>query len=242
MKKDTSRVPMIDILRGTALIGMVFHHSLVSYEIVFGTSVDFLYTKAFELIQLVFVSVFLLVSGICTNYSRNILKRGIIVFSAAMLLTVATCIVLPKFGIVGLNIYFGILHMFGLSMIIYARSEKFFKKIPASVGIVVFTVLFIGYYLFYSTAPTSDSWLLLIFGVLPNAMEYYGDYYPLLPFFFLFLTGTYVGKYVKEQKFPDWFYNTRCLPLEICGKKSLWIYVLHQPIIFPIMLAISYIK
>lgn len=241
MKVNSSRVPMLDILRGAALIGMVFHHSLVSYEIVFGTYVDFLYTKAFELVQLLFVAVFLLVSGICTNYSRNVLKRGVIVFLAAMLMTVATCFVLPQFGIEGLNIYFGILHMFGLSMIIYALLQKVFKKIPTWLGITLFTLLFIGYYIFYSTEPTSDSWLLLIFGFLPNSMQYYGDYYPLFPFFFLFLSGTFVGRLVKENKFPEWFYSFRCPLLELCGKKSLWIYVLHQPIIFPIMIAISYL-
>ncbi len=241
MKTDTNRVPMLDILRGAALFGMVFHHSLVSYEIVFGTYVDFLYTKAFELIQLLFVAVFLLVSGICTNYSRNVLKRGIIVFLAAMLMTVATCVVLPYFGIMGLNIYFGILHMFGLSMIIYSLGKKLFQKIPAAVGIALFTVLFVAYYIFYSTEPKSDSWLLLVFGVLPNAMEYYGDYYPLLPFFFLFLTGTYVGKYIKENRFPEWFYTVRCPFIEWCGRKSLWIYILHQPVIFPLMLAVSYL-
>lgn len=242
MNKSTSRVPMLDILRGAALIGMIFHHSLVSYEIVFGTVVDFLYTKTFEYVQLLFVAVFLLVSGICTNYSRSVLKRGLIVFAAAMLMTLATCVILPKFGIEGLNIYFGILHMFGLSMIIYALAKKAFQKIPAIVGIVLFSIFFIAYYVFYSTEPTSQSWLFLIFGVLPDSMLYYGDYYPLFPFFFLFITGTYIGKYIKEERFPDWFYTIRCKPLEFCGKKSLWVYVLHQPIIFPLMLAIYYLK
>ena len=240
MKSSTPRVPMLDIFRGAALIGMVFHHSLVSYEIVFGTTVDFLYTKAFVAIQLLFVAVFLLVSGICTNYSRNILKRGIIVFSAGMIMTLATCVVLPRFGIEGLDIYFGILHMFGLSMIIYALAKKVFERVPALLGIILSTLLFIVYYAFYATGPTSKSWLLLIFGVLPESMLCYGDYYPLFPFFFLFITGTYIGKYVKQQKFPDWFYTVRCLPLEFCGRKSLWIYVLHQPIIFPIFMAIYY--
>lgn len=242
MSKNTNRVPMLDIFRGAALIGMIFHHSLVSYEIVFGTTVDFLYTKTFTYIQLLFVAVFLLVSGICTNYSRNVLKRGLIVFGAAMIMTLATCVVLPEFGIVGLDIYFGILHMFGLSMIIYALGERFFKKIPPILAIISFTLLFIAYYMFYITEPTSDSWLLLIFGVLPNSMLYYGDYYPLLPYFFLFLTGTYIGKYVKENKFPDWFYKARFLPLEFCGRKSLWVYILHQPIIFPILMAVYYLK
>lgn len=242
MKKSIAdRVTMLDILRGVALIGMVLHHSLVSYEISFNATINILQTKAFEIVQLLFVAVFLLVSGICTNYSRNILKRGVIVFAAAMLMTLATCAVLPSVGITGLNIYFGILHMFGLSMILYAMFKKLFQKIPVYVGIVLFTVLFIGYYIFYMTEPMTDSWLFMVFGVLPYSMGSYGDYYPLLPYFFLFLTGTYVGKLVKERKFPRWFYTIRCPFLEFCGRKSLWIYVLHQPVIFPLMMLASYL-
>ncbi len=241
MKNAKNRVTMLDILRGGALIGMICHHTLVSYEIVFNATVNFLYTKAFQIIQLIFVVVFLLISGICTQYSKNILKRGSIVFAAAMLMTFATCCILPQFGIIGLNIYFGILHMFGLSMLLYHFGRRFFSKIPAPVGIIVFSLLFVIYYIYYSTNPTSDSWILMVFGILPNSIESYGDYYPLLPYFFAFLTGTYIGGYVKDNKFPYWFYNIRVPFLEFCGRNSLWIYVLHQPIIFPIMLALSYI-
>ncbi len=242
MKTAKTRVKMLDILRGAAVIGMVLHHALVSYEIVFQQSVPILYTAVFTAVQLLFVAVFLIISGICTHYSKNVLKRGVIVFLAGMLLTVATCYVLPAFEIYGLNIYFGILHMFGLSMILYALTQKVLKKIPAPVGIIVFTLCFIAYYAFYLSGPTSDSWLLLPFGFLPNSMEYYGDYYPLLPFFFLFLVGTYIGKYVKANKFPNWFYNSSCPPLEFCGRYSLYVYILHQPIIFPIMILLYSLK
>lgn len=240
MKNAKPRVAILDILRGTALVGMIIHHTLVSYEIVFQKSVDILYTAAFSAVQLLFVSIFLLVSGICTNYSKNVLKRGVIVFLAGMLLTVATCFVLPAFNIYGLNIYFGILHMFGLSMILYALFKKLLNKIPTVVGIIVSVMLFALYYAFYLTQPTSNSWFLLIFGILPEQMLYYGDYYPLFPFFFMFLAGTFIGKLIKQNKFPSWFYSVRCPVLEFVGKNSLLVYVLHQPIIFPIMILISY--
>ena len=241
MVETNSRVGMLDILRGIAVLGMVFHHSLVSAEIVFGISFDFLYTLAFEIVQLIFVIVFLLVSGICTNYSRNIVKRGVIVTVAALLVSFATCVVLPALGISGLNIYFGILHMFGLSMLIYGLLKAAFERINPVFGIVLFTVLFFAYYAFYKTEPMSDSYLLMIFGVMCNRIESYGDYYPLLPYFFMFITGTYIGKFVKAGKFPDFFYNARCKILQLCGKYSLWVYVLHQPVIFGLFMLISII-
>lgn len=236
--KSKNRVYMLDILRGGAVLGMVVHHGLVSYEIIFSKSIDILYTEAFSILQLLFVAVFLLVSGICTNYSRSLLKRGIIVFSAALLVSFATCVVLPAIGFYGLNIYFGILHMFGLSMILYALLRKVFEKINPILGIIIFSILFIAYYIFYRSGPTGSSYFLMIFGIIPESIESYGDYYPLFPYFFLFLVGTYIGKYIKKGVFPNWFYNTRCVPLEVCGKYSLWVYILHQPVIFGVLYAV----
>lgn len=237
-EKNKTRVFMLDILRGGAVLGMVLHHGLVSYEIIFGKSIDILYSEVFFTLQLIFVAVFLLVSGICTNYSRNVLKRGLIVFGAALIVSFATCVVLPAIGFEGLNIYFGILHMFGLSMILYALLKKPLERINPAVGIILFSVLFIAYYIFYRTGPTGSSYFLMIFGILPENIGSYGDYYPLLPYFFLFIAGTYVGKYVKNKAFPEWFYTFRCRPLEFCGRYSLWVYILHQPIIFGILYAV----
>lgn len=239
MTKSNNRVYLLDVLRGIAVIGMVFHHSLVSYEIMFYERIDFLYTELFSAIQLVFVSVFLLISGICTNYSKNVMKRGLVVFGAALVVSFATCVVLPVIGIEGLNIYFGILHMFGLSMILYALLKRLFDKIPATVAIVLFAVLFFIYYAYYMTEPTSDSYFLMLFGVLPESITSYGDYYPLFPYFFMFICGTYIGKFIRAGKFPQWFYSFRFKPLECIGKYSLWIYILHQPVAFGIMYLLS---
>ena len=242
MTSYSKRVYMLDVLRGIAVIGMVFHHALVSAEIVFNTYFDFLYTIPFHIIQLIFVCVFLLVSGICTNYSRSTVKRGLVVFGAAILVSFATCVVLPAVGFEGLNIYFGILHMFGLSMLIYGLLKKWLDKLDPLVGIIIFSVLFFAYYAFYLTQPLADTWLLMPFGVLPKDISSYGDYYPLLPYMFMFLVGVYLGKYVHSGRFPKRFYTMRCKPLELCGRYSLWVYILHQPVIFGLFYLISLIK
>jgi uncharacterized membrane protein len=232
---------MLDILRGIAVLGMVFHHGMVSAEIVFDTVFEIFYTPLFHGVQLVFVAVFLLVSGICTNYSRSIVKRGLIVTGAAAVVSVATCVVMPMMGMYGLEIYFGILHMFGLSMLLYGLFRKFFEKIPVKVGIALFTGMFIAYYPIYLAQFRSPYYILMIFGILPESITSYGDYYPLLPYFFLFLAGTYIGKYVKEGRFPKLFYTARCKVLEFFGRHTLWIYVLHQPIIFGLLMTIKII-
>ena len=34
---------------------------------------------------------------------------------------------------------------------------------------------------------------------------------------------------------PAWFYTLRCAPLEMISSKSLWIFLLHQPILIALL-------
>ena len=233
-KSDKKRIRMLDALRGIAICGMVLHHAVVSFEIVFGTSVEFLQTPVFLSLQLVFVAVFLLVSGICTNLGKHLLRRGLTVTGAAIVVTLVTAVILPAFGMTGIQIYFGILHMFGLSMLLYAAIRKLMAYVPAMAGAIVSLLLFIAYYIFYLNAPLTNGYGLLLFGVVPYGF-YSADYYPLFPFFFLFLCGTFVGRYVADKRFPAWFYSFSMPAFELIGRHPLIIYLLHQPVIFGIL-------
>ena len=68
------------------------------------------------------------------------------------------------------------------------------------------------------------------FGLLAPGF-YSSDYYPLIPWFFLFVCGYYLGAWVKEGKAPKWLYPSRLPCLEFVGRHTLWVYVLHQPIL-----------
>ena len=134
MKKD--RVHALDWIRGIAVLGMILHHALFAVEMVswmFDREITFpiLQTSLFWVLQELFVGIFLLISGICTAYSRSVLRRGLIVTAVAAIITLVTGVILPAVGVTGLEIWFGILHMFGLSMLLYGlfACKKRFKKI-----------------------------------------------------------------------------------------------------------------
>lgn len=239
-KSEKKRIGILDALRGIAICGMVLHHAVVSFEIVFSVQLDILQSPAFLCLQLIFVAIFLLVSGICTNLGKHLVRRGLIVTAAALLVSLVTAAVLPAIGVRGLEIYFGILHMFGLSMLLYAAIRKCLACVPAAAGAVISLILFIAYYIFYLNAPLVDGYWLLLFGLVPYGF-YSADYYPLLPFFFLFLCGTFVGRYVAEGKMNDWFYSFRLKPFEFIGRHPLLIYLLHQAVIFGVLSLISYL-
>ena len=240
MKKD--RVHALDWIRGIAVLGMILHHALFAVEMVswmFDREITFpiLQTSLFWVLQELFVGIFLLISGICTAYSRSVLRRGLIVTAAAAIITLVTGVILPAVGVTGLEIWFGILHMFGLSMLLYGLFTCKKRWVPAVTGIVLF-VLYLAMLECRDLVWAENA--LAVIGIMPEGF-YSADYYPLLPYFFVFLAGTFLGKPVKEHRFPAWFYSFRIKPLEWIGRHSLWIYLAHQPIIFGIYFLIFWL-
>ena len=159
---------------------------------------------------------------------------GLIVTAAALAVSAVTCLLLPALGIYGLEIRFGILHMFGLSMLLYGLFTCKKRWIPALTGAVLFCL-----WLAVVVCPGSaySETVLIAVGITPDGF-YSADYYPLLPYFFLYLAGTFIGPAVKEGKFPRWFYAARLKPIEWVGRNSLLIYLLHQVILFGIIYGI----
>lgn len=239
--KTHNRVYALDWLRGIAVLGMVFHHALVSVQMagwMFGKNVpiEFLETDWFYVLQQIFVAAFLLISGICTVYSRSVLRRGLIVSGAAVAVTLVTAHLMPALGVDGMQIYFGILHMFGASMLLYGLFTHPKRWVGAVTGLVLF-----GLWLYYTNEPQSmlSEQIRLLIG-FPYDGFYSADYYPLLPYFFAYLAGTFLGPLVRDRRFPAWFYQLRIRPLEWVGRHSLIIYLLHQVVLFGISFLVFY--
>ncbi|GAA2975233.1 hypothetical protein GCM10011539_07720 [Finegoldia magna] len=62
-----------------------------------------------------------------------------------------------------------------------------------------------------------------------NDKFYSGDYFPLLPWYFMYLVGYCAGDFLDIKL------NVRENLLSKMGKKSLMIYLIHQPIIMIIV-------
>jgi len=173
--------------------------------------------------------------------------RGARILGAAMCVSVVTCIIMPE-----MPIAFGILHLLGSCVLIYAATCRFINRIPAWLGISLCVLLLIlTYYLpdkryigigsFRLELPLElyANGDLMIFGFLPPGKAY-SDYFPLIPYIFPFFMGTFLGKYAANEKFPKFMYKQRIKPLSTLGQNAFFVYLIHQPLAYGVYYLISY--
>lgn len=237
-----NRVGLLDEIRGFAIICMVVYHLMYNLKFIFGVDVPIFFDSWFYIVQTVFAGTFIFISGIVCNYSRSNLKRGAQCFFIAMVFTFVTAFVLPDAPVL-----FGVLHCLGICMMVYGLSENAISKIPAFVGIIICVFLFMLTYNFHvGYSGIADlfrfripSFFYSTSVLFPLGFPRYGftssDYFPLFPWLFLFIAGSFFGVYVKKGLMPSFFYKTHIKFFAAAGRYSLWIYVLHQVIIYPVL-------
>lgn len=232
---DKKRIDIIDALRGLSVILMVIHHALYDLVVFLGAPSWLFWNPVFNVLHYVFAGLFIFLSGVSSQFSRSNINRGLKVFAIALVLTIITS--LP---FVNSPIRFGVLHLLGFCMVFYGLSRKVWDKIPRVIAPVIYIVLLVGTALAVGLIQIDVSFLWMFGWFRPSF--YSADYFPIFPWLFVFLLGTWAGFYIIENKLPKWFYETRVLVFPAVGRKALLIYILHQPILYGIVMLIIYLK
>lgn len=250
MKDGAKRIYLLDELRGFAIICMVIHHTFYDIGFVLGYEWGYNIFNFLCLFQPVFWAIFIVTSGICSRLSRNTIKRGGIVLAAGLIVSFVTAVIMPLMGIEGAEIYFGILSCLGCCMIISGLLSPLIKKMNAKLGMLAMLILFFAVYnissgkIFFGLISLPDilysTNYLAPLGFYTKGF-FSADYFPLIPWLFMFLFGAFLGKYAVNGALPKSFYKSRIQFLQKIGKSSLWIYLLHQPVLYVIMYIISFI-
>lgn len=242
------RVYMLDELRGFAIICMIVHHTFLDIGDVLSIQWGYTVFDALCTVQPVFWALFIVISGICTRLSRNTIKRGFFVLAFALVITFFTAVVMPLFNFQGAEIYFGILHCLACCMIIAGIFMPIVKKIDMRVGAVLSLVLFFFTYginartLFFGLIKLPDSLYQYDFLAplgFTSSTFYSADYFSLLPWIFMFFFGVFLGKKAQDETLPKVMYKKHSSFLCFVGKNSLWVYIVHQPVIYAVMIAVS---
>ena len=130
------RAGIVDETRGLAVISMVIYH--LYFDLVYFYGIDFgkLIDTVMDWWQPLIAGTFIFVSGIAANYSKNCFRRGVLCFFVGMGFTFATAFITPH-----APIYFGVLHLLGISMMIYGFIGKYVSRIPWVLGLIIFGLL-----------------------------------------------------------------------------------------------------
>lgn len=130
----SGRVYMLDEIRGFAILCMVVYHAMFNLKFSFGVDVPIFFESWFDIIRDIFAGAFIFISGIMCRYSHDNVRRGAQCFFLGMIIS----FVVPFFSA---DIKFGILHMLGISMMLYGLLSGALEKIPPIVGFSVFALL-----------------------------------------------------------------------------------------------------
>lgn len=236
----------MDEIRGLAVIAMVVYHLFYTmgyvYHIQAGAAA-FLFLRPFSpIVPIVFITI----SGISSQLSRSNIRRGAKLLPIAAAVTLVTVLITPQSAI-----YFGILHFLSIAVLLYGFIKRWLDQIPLKLGLVIFLVLYLITYgipsgvlgipgILSVSLPTQLYSTNFLFPLgFPGPGFTSADYFPIFPNLFLFLFGTYLGKYALLGKFPAFLYKKRVPFLAFTGRHALWIYILHQPVIFGILWLIT---
>ena len=236
--KKRERIELLDFLRGAAMIFVMLYHLL--YDLVYykNMNISFWGTDGFEWIHQFFLWILFTVSGICTAFSRDIIKRGAVIYLMGSCLTIASNIFSADEVFV-----FGVLSFFGMMMMISGIIRPITDKLPWQLFLILCLIMYIVFFDFSREHGTlhllfTDLKLNLPYDreyLYPLGIRHSGfssmDYFPLIPNGFVYLAGAALSKPFKERTLPKIFYTgIKAAALNFIGRHSLAFYIIHQPL------------
>lgn len=217
------RFDILDAWRTLAVVLMAAYHFLYDLYIFGVISAQQLFSSPLNILERFICCSFILLAGASTRFSRNNLRHGFIVLAAGLIVEIGA-------AVAGQTIRFGVLMLLGWSMVLYHFLGKYLQKLPGWGVAAGSGVLFFASRWWTGRTAVSTGWLYPLGLTAPGF--YSADYFPLLPWFFLFLVGTILGGWCLEHRENKLL--TAPLPKALTwpGRHSLIIYVLHQPVLY----------
>ena len=117
------RYSLLDTIRGMVLVSMVIYHAVWNCVYIYGKVWSWYQSKGAYIWQQSICQTFILLSGFCFCLGRNPWKNGLRVFGSGLIVTTATCLVMPQNRVV-----FGVLTCIGSCILFVALGGKFLEK------------------------------------------------------------------------------------------------------------------
>ena len=240
-RQKAGRLAGLDTIRGITLLSMMLYHTCWDLVFLFGKKIPGYSGLGGYVWQQSICWTFILLAGFCWSLGSHHLKRGLIVFGSGILITFVTLLVMPESRVI-----FGVLTLIGSCMLLLIPMEKLLLKLRTEIGLVGSFLLFLlfrnvntGYLGFenWNILKLPDGFYENLFTTylgFPQKGFFSADYFSLLPWFFLFLTGFYLYQLVQKNHMMEKLFSWRVPGFDVIGRHSLLIYLLHQPAVFGI--------
>jgi uncharacterized membrane protein len=237
----SARLPEVDLARAVALGMMVLYHLLFSLRYLGMADVEVL-TGFWRVFAYATASLFVGIAGLSLTLAaaarrrrgatdRDIAvaqaRRGLVVFGWGLVITAVTMVALTQGAIL-----FGVLHLIGLGTIL---AVPLVGRPRAALALGAALVL-LGPVVAGIRGPL---WLIPL-GVYPADFVSL-DYVPLVPWFGVLLLGVAAGHALfpaGERRFPLPPFPSWTGPGLWVGRHTLAVYLLHEPVILALLLAI----
>lgn len=209
--------------RSACVVIMVLYHAFYDLAL-FGRIDEAVFdTRPLLALRYVVAGSFIIISGAVSRWSRNRAKRGLFVLCCAFAVGSVT-------ALIGMPVRFGILHLIGVSMLICAALEAGMKRLRGMCAPALCVVVHLAMLALCSYVRISAKWL------YPLGLKYLGffsaDYYPLLPWFPVFVLGVWLGGVMERHRDAPWLTRRYPPALTFAGRHSLVIYLAHQPVLY----------
>lgn len=230
------RIHLLDELRGFCVLLMVVYHAFYTLGYMIGWTVCRDLFWFFMPVEPIFAGVFIALCGYSCHLSHSNLRRGLLLAAVAVGMSAVLYVTMPDS-----MIWFGVLHLLAVCILLFTATRSAIERIPMPVGVLVCIALFLlthqlpladgaGYFGYrgWFMLPTPDlgAW------AYPIGMGYADgmDYFPLLPWMFVFFGGAFLGK--RTDRLPAFCYRRHVRPLAFLGRHALIVYLVHQPVIY----------
>lgn len=225
-----NRIPELDILRGFCILSMIAVH------LIYDLTEIYCVFPAYPAVVLFLKNqggiVFFLLSGICATLGHRCLRRGITVLLCAVAVSAVTVAI-------GTPIRFGVLHALGSCMILWTCLQRLPRQ---ALPLLSFFLI--------ATGALFDNITVSVPFLYPIGLRTAGfssaDYFPLFPYLGYFLAGVYFGLRLypaRRSLLPAFSFTGKFSRLlSFCGRHSLPLYLLHQPVLIAAIEAVLFLR
>ncbi|WP_133471556.1 heparan-alpha-glucosaminide N-acetyltransferase [Paraglaciecola marina] len=229
-KNKMHRCYELDVLRGFAIVLMVIFHFCYDLSTFGWASYNTGQDLEWRIFRAIIVTSFLLAVGMSSYlaYHKHINLRKLTMATAkllfvALILTIGSLFMYPSAWV-----YFGIIHLIAVALPI----SVLFVRLPY-LSLIIGVLIILSYYLGWLSMEPIWSWSVKHLGIPKTTV----DLASIIPWLGVVLIGVFVmHKQLFSIRLPE---NTVFNKLSTLGQYSLIIYLLHQPILYAVLLAVK---